>query len=192
MVRLGSWGIAAALSVLMGACGGLDTVVLTQERSFSLPEPVESPTVRSVPLSFEHAVELPETEVEFDQIDSLRLKRLEIILPKPSPTRNFDFLESLRVYLQTPTRPARLLAEHGKMQEGSSAITLQTRGIELKDYLTAPNAEIRVKFMGIQPQEQLDLRVEADFLVDVRLKAFLFPDSPRVEDSEDSEDDDDE
>lgn len=177
MVRFGSWGVAAILSVFLGACGGLDTVVLTQERSFSLPEPVENASIRAIPFAFDHAVKLPEMQVETDQIDSVKLKRLELLLPEPSLTRNFDFLDSLKVYMQTPSSPARLLAEHGKMTEGSSAITLETRGIELKDYLSAPDAEIRVSFLGIQPEEQLDLRVEADFLVDVRVKAFLFPSS---------------
>lgn len=175
MVRSSLWGVAALLSVGLTACGGLDTVVLSEERSFALPEPVEQGELRAIPLAFEHAVALPETDVEVDQIDSVKLKRLEIVLPDPSSTRNFDFLRELKVYLQTPTRPARLLAEHGQMAPGSSAITLQTRGVELKDYLTAPDAEIRVKFLGIQPREQLDVRVEADFLVDIRLKAFLFP-----------------
>lgn len=181
MVRSSLWGAAAVLSLSLAACGGLDTVVLSEERSFSLPEPVENSQVRAIPLAFEHAVALPETDVELDQIDSVKLKRLEIVLPDPSPTRNFDFLRQLKVYLQTPTRPARLLAQHGKVTKGSSAITLETRGVELRDYLTAPNAEIRVKFLGIQPQEQLDVRVEADFLVDVRLKSFLFPEQDEAE-----------
>lgn len=184
MLRFATWSTAAVLGLALTACGGLDTVVLTQERAFALPEPVTDPTIRAVPLAFEHAVELPDTEVEVDQIDSVKLKRLEVIIPEPSKTRNFDFLTSLRVYLQTPTRPARLLAEHGKMAEGSNAIALETRGIELRDYLVAPDAEIRVKFIGVQPEEQLDLRVEADFLVDVRLKAFLFPDSDEKDDEE--------
>lgn len=162
------------LSAMLTACGGLDTVVLTQERSFALPEPVTGSAIRVIPLAFEHSVELPETDVELDQIDSVKLKRLEVVLPDPSLTRNFDFLTSLKVYLQTPNRPARLLAEHGSVERGSSVITLETSSIELRDYLTAPNAEIRVAFLGTQPNEQLDVRVEADFLVDVRLKAFLF------------------
>lgn len=165
---------SALLLSTFGAGCALDTLVLTEERNVSLPEPVKHPKAQFVPLSFEHVADLPSDEVPADKIDSVKLKRLEVIIPDPTPTRNFNFVTQLQVFLQTPKAPSRLVASKGVIEPNASVATLVVQDIELKDYLAKNDAQIRVRFEGGQPEEQLDVRVEADFLINVAVKEALF------------------
>lgn len=165
---------AALLSLCSVGCGDLDTVVLSEERTVALPKPVVHPSLRQVPLAFEHIAKLPSGDVEPEAIDSVRLTRLEILIPDPSPTRNFDFLQELKVYVQTPTTPSRIVATKTQMQPQASVVTLDVRDTELRDYLATPDSEIRVQFLGNQPNEQISVQVEVDFLVDIKIKEVLF------------------
>lgn len=165
---------SALLLSTFGAGCALDTIVLTEERKVSLPKPVKHPKAQFIPLVFEHVADLPSDQVPANKIDSVKLRRLEIIIPDPSPTRNFNFVSQLKVFLQTPKAPSRLVASKGMLEPNASVATLEVQDIELKEYLSKNDAQIRVRFEGGQPQEQLDVRVEADFLVNIRVKEVLF------------------
>lgn len=168
--------LALLFAPLLSSCGGLDTIVLSEERMVSLPKPVKNPAVGVgiVPLAFEHTVAMPNDKVNADSIDSVRLKRLEVVLPDPSEARNFDFIRELRVYVQTPTAPSRLVATKGPMTPGASVATLDIQNIELKEFLATKDAQIRLQFLGTQPNEQLNVRVEVDLLIDINLSEVLF------------------
>lgn len=155
-------------------CGGLDTIVLSEERTISLPTPTRLSTLRSFPLFFEHASDLPDTGVNPKHIESVKLKRLELVLHDPSPVRDLNFIDELQVYVQTPTTPSRLIASSGPLERGANVATLTIQDAELRDYLAAKNAQIRVLFVGTQPLAQIDVSIEADFLIDVHVKNVIF------------------
>lgn len=168
------------LSAFATGCGDLDTVEHTERRVVQLPAPSGSvansgASFPAIPLYFEHRTALPKKkDLDPDNIDSVKLGSIRVSILNPRPNDNLGFVKDIQVYLRTNDDDQSLVAFGGPYVLSEKTVELRLTDSELKPYIIADQAEIFAIFAGFEPGAQLDLEVEARFLIDINIPNIIF------------------
>ncbi|GAB4510343.1 MAG: hypothetical protein Tsb0020_27450 [Haliangiales bacterium] len=106
-----------------------------------------------------------------DQLDSVRLERFSLIITDPlgePEDINFDFLSSIRFYVETEGLPRLLIAELDPIPTEVQDIDLDViPGVELQPYAIAPSMQITTSVNGMRPAQETTILAEVTFDVDI-------------------------
>ena len=100
-----------------------------------------------------------------DQVDSVRLKAMTIIVEAPS-NGNFNFIEKLHFFAQAEGLPRVPIGSMEMVPQGKREINLDVNAdVELKPYVTAPVMQISSEVEGSRPEQ--DTVIAAAVVLDV-------------------------
>ena len=95
-----------------------------------------------------------------DNIEEVTLKDLDLTVTSPSD-QNFDFLESVEVYINAPGKSELRIAYKNSIPEGMSELSLQTVDADLAEYVKSSSFTLRFK-----------AETDEVFAEDVHIKAY--------------------
>lgn len=103
--------------------------------------------------------------VSEDQVDSVRLKAMTILVEAPS-NGNFDFIKSLHFFAQAEGLPKVPIGSMEMVPKGKHELDLDINtDVELKPYVTAPSMQILSEVEGSRPEQ--DTVIAAAVVLDV-------------------------
>jgi hypothetical protein len=175
MIRL----LAAASAVLLGtACGHLDEVDVTRSGEATIPgvpgaPPLEVSAAAGLGLSIGREA-LAAEGIDPDDVDSARLRSLRIEVVSGESLERW--LSSVAFYVEAPGLARALLAQRsgiGSLPAGTTAVDLETTGVDLKPYLVAPTTSVTAEAAGSAPASDTTLRAVATIRVDVNVSGLF-------------------
>ena len=99
-----------------------------------------------------------------DQIDSVRLKELELTVSAPSGGR-LDFLESVAFFVEAEGEERLEIARLDPVPDGQTTVAVPVADVELLPYVVAESMTITTEATGSAPDE--DTTVDAHLVLDV-------------------------
>lgn len=105
-----------------------------------------------------------------DLIEEIRLDECELSIVAPA-SANFDFLKTIRIYIEAQDLPEILVAEKADMPNGQGqTIDLDVTGVDLTEYIRQPTYNLRVQVVTDEiPSSDIDINVRTLFFVDARV-----------------------
>lgn len=97
-------------------------------------------------------------------VKSIRLRRVSLHVD-PAGT-DLAYVNEMDVYVSAPGEPEALVAQQDRFPEGQRDVALQVTGVNLRDYATAPQMELRLRArLARCPGEDQGLLVHTTFEV---------------------------
>ncbi len=170
--------VLLAMLSAIATCDSLDNVTLVVRDDSVVPRrSVLEEVLGTVSFTGLGSFDISETQ-EFqnqgyskDQIDSVRLERFSLIITNPlgePEDVNFDFLSSIRFYVETEGLPRQLIAELDPIPAEVQDIDLDViPGVELQPYAIAPSMQITTSVNGMRPEQETTVLAEVTFDVDI-------------------------
>jgi hypothetical protein len=170
--------LAATSAVLLAACGELDQVDLTRSAEATIPgsagaPPLEVSAIGAVGLSIGRDA-LAAEGVDPDDVDSARLRALRIEVVSGESLERW--LSSVAFYVEAPGLARVLVAQRAGIRDlpaGTTAVELETTGVDLKPYLVAPTTSVTTEVSGSAPASDTTLRATATIRVDVNVSGLF-------------------
>lgn len=105
-----------------------------------------------------------------DLIEEIRLDECELSILNPA-SANFDFLKTIRIYIEAEDLPEVLIAEREDMPNGQGQeVVLNATGADLTEYLQKSSFNLRVQVITDEvPNSDIDVNVRCLFFVDARV-----------------------
>jgi hypothetical protein len=171
--------IAVLLFALSFTCSSLDNITVSQSAQTTIPRAtilgellgdIGFPGFSSFDLS--QSQEFQNQGYTKDQIDSVRAKRLLLVVDSPAGG-NFDFLETIAFYAEADGLPRVRIAFLDSVPAGMNQIELDIDDVELVDYATAPSIRVTTEATGSAPDDDTTVTGTIDFDVDVDVGGAL-------------------
>lgn len=167
--------LAFLLPVLFSSCGVVDKLT-TFEIDYTVNVEIPEDNVITLPLDIISPRKQTESNVKFqnndtraDLIENITLKTLTLTIESPE-NGNFDFLESIQIFIQSDGLPEVEVANRSSVPNGSMTLNLETFDGDLSEYVKAESFNIRVKvFQDDSIDETLDVRSDLTFKVKAQL-----------------------
>lgn len=105
-----------------------------------------------------------------DLIEEIRLDECTLSIVNPA-SANFDFLKTIRIYIEAEDLPEVLVAEREDLANGQGqSIDLNVTGVDLTEYLRKSTYDLRVQVITDEiPNSDIDINVKSLFFVDARV-----------------------
>jgi hypothetical protein len=169
---------AACAALLAPACGHLDEVDVTRSGEATVPGASGAPAlevsaVGALGLTIGRST-LEAEGVDPDDVDSARLRalRLEVLSGASLET----WLSSVAFYVEAPGLPRALVAQRSGIRAlpaGTTAVDLETTGVDLKPYLLAASTSVTTEVAGTAPASDTTIRATATIRIDVSVSGLL-------------------
>jgi hypothetical protein len=155
------------LLVVIASCDKLDELTMF-DLDYTTQYTIESSTILDLPFSVITPEVTTNSESEFenndtrsDLVESIVLTNLTLTLISPQEG-NFNFLNEIEVFIQADNLPEVLIASRVAIPEdGSSQLTLDTTGEELKEYIKKDSYTLKVTTVT-------DSNINQDHTIDIR------------------------
>jgi hypothetical protein len=168
---------AAFLLATAAACGDVDEVDFTRSAEVTVPgvaAPLPDATV-VVPLQLDLGRDVLEAEgIDPDDVDSARLRAVSLAVASGSSLETW--LDDLALFVEAPGLARALVAQRTGIRAlpaGTTAVDLQTTGVDLKPYMLAPTAQVTAEATGTPPETDTVLRATATIRVDVSVSGLF-------------------
>ncbi|NVK28090.1 MAG: hypothetical protein HWE14_08600 [Flavobacteriia bacterium] len=105
-----------------------------------------------------------------DLIEEVRLDECQLSIVAPA-SADFDFLNSIEIYIKAENEPEVLIAERQDIPEsGLREFMLDVTGADLTPYIKKSKYDLRVKVVTDQvPGSDIDINIESIFFVDAKI-----------------------
>ncbi len=169
---------ALPAALLLAACGRLDEVDITRTATGTVPgaeggRPLSGAALGSLDLFVDRKV-LDENGVDPDDVDSARLVALRLEVTQGT---SFEaWLDSIAFHVEAPGLPKVLVAQKSGIRSlpaGTTAIDMDTAGVDLEPYVLAADGTVSAEASGIQPPLATTIRATATVRVDVNVSGLL-------------------
>ncbi len=112
---------------------------------------------------------LAEYNTRADLVDEVRLKEVSLKIENP-PSQNFDFVDTIEVYLSSGNQPEKLAAYIYGIPKGQTSITLDRTDFNIKDYFLSDSIYYRVHGHYIdKPAKGTEFNLNSVFRLTARL-----------------------
>lgn len=112
---------------------------------------------------------LAEYNTSADLVDEVTLKEVKLTIEQP-PTQNFDFVDTIEVYLSGTNQPEKLAAYIYGIPKGVNQITLDRADLDIKDYFLSDTIYYRVYGHYIdKPTKGTQFNLQSTFRLTARL-----------------------
>jgi hypothetical protein len=161
--------------VLLTSCKKYKEFDLNYTEEVTIPS---NSAIISLPFSVMTPETTTNTQSEYDNegtssrlIDQVTLSRLSFSVKSPG-SGNFDFLNSIEIYLSSPNQPEILLASKYSIPEtGLQQMDMDVSGADLKDYLKESSYSLRVKTVTDKTlSADMTVKTEETFHVKAKLR----------------------
>lgn len=116
--------------------------------------------------------ELQNQGVTKEQVDSVKLEKLELTVVSPSPA-DFTFLDSVEFYVEAPGLERMRIARGGPFEAGESTVTLSIDDVELAPYAVSERMTITTDARGNRPEQDTTVEAKIDIVVDVNVGGVI-------------------
>ena len=164
---------ALALVVFFGCKKAEDLATIDQDITYqedvpipygsSVPIPVNMGT--SVPYAFatDYQTYLNTYHTSADKVISTKMKKLSMRITSPS-NQNFDFLDTVKLYVNAPGLPEVLAAYKAPVPKGTQLVDLDVVDVELKPYFLQDSMHVRLYgFVNTLPQANTTVNLSTTF-----------------------------
>jgi hypothetical protein len=107
-------------------------------------------------LDLAQSQEFRSNNVQKRHVASAKLKALTLSITAPQG-QNFDFLESLTFFIESPGMPRRRLA-HQAIPRGATRLTFEPEDVELAPYVRADTMTITTEVRGRRPDRDTEVQ----------------------------------
>jgi hypothetical protein len=169
--------ISCFFSVVLSACEKLDDLTrfnLDAETEFTIPgQQTGLGDILSIPkaevqTSSEQTFRNNNTRA--DMVEEARLNKLKLTITAPAQA-NFDFLNSIEIYIKAEGEKEVLLASKANIPEGTRTLELETTGTDLNAYVKKESYTIRTDAVTDEVVDY-DVDVQVDMLFEIKAKVF--------------------
>lgn len=168
---------AVPFLLLATACGHLDEFDVTRSATMTIDGIAGSPSLATpslpVPLPIDRHV-LEQEGIDPNDVDSARLVALRIEVTQGT---NFeDWLEGVAFTIEASGLSKQLLAQRtgiGLLPDGTTAVALETSGVDLKPYVLAESSTVTADLTGRAPAVDTTVKVTATVRVDVNVSGLF-------------------
>lgn len=165
-------------ALLLAACGRFDEVDITRSTSGTVPgaaasRPLAGGMLGALDLVVDRGT-LDAHGIQPDDVDSARLKGLRLEVTEGTSIE--AWLEAVSFYVEAPGLPRVLVARRdriGTLPAGTTAIELETPGVDLKPYILAPSGTVMAEVSGTQPPVDTTVLATATIRVNVNASGLL-------------------
>jgi len=172
--------VAVLLLALLAACGSIDEVDITRSASGTVPgaaggPPLAGDALGTLDLAIDRGT-LRENGVDPEDVDSARLVGLRLEISQGGGTSFEAWLDSVSFHVEAPGLPRVLVAQKdgiGSLPPGTTAVDLDTLGVDLKPYVVAESAKVTAEASGTQPAADTTIRATATVRVDVNVTGLF-------------------
>lgn len=140
-------------------------IVIPATTGINLPFSMTTPNIETNSSStFEN------NDTRADLIQDIRLTDCELVITSPS-SANFDFLNSIEIYISTQELPEVLVAEKQNIPEdGRTSLTLDVTNEDLSEYIKSERYDMRTKIVTDQvPGSEVRIDASTVFRVDAKV-----------------------
>jgi hypothetical protein len=124
-------------------------------------------------IMFDDTQEFQNEGVSKDQVDSVRLVSLRLTISDP-PDDQFDFLDSIRFFVEAEGLPRVQIAELDPVPDGLGEIEIDVdSSVELQPYVVAPSMTLTTEVEGQRPANETTVDADAEFSVDANVGGTL-------------------
>lgn len=141
------------------------TVTISSSTGVNLPFNIITPDITT---NSESTFELNNTRK--DLVEKLVLKELKLTITSPS-NGNFDFLKSIKIYINSSSLPEAEIASKLDIQDGvGNVVLLNTSSSDIKEYIKADKFSLRLETTTDELLTvDYDVKVNAVFFVDAKI-----------------------
>jgi hypothetical protein len=124
-------------------------------------------------IMFDETQEFQNENVSKDQVESVRLVALRLSISSP-PDEGFDFLESIRFFVEAEGLPRVQIAELDPVPRGLRELEIEVdSSVELRPYVVAPSMTLTTEVEGQRPVNATTVDANAAFDVDASVGGTL-------------------
>ncbi len=165
--------LAPAVLLLAAGCGKLDRIDIVRSGTAVVPGGSASlPTggIATFPLSLGRGA-LQSQGIDPNDVDSAKLVGLRLEVTQGTSLEKW--FDAVSLYVEAPGLPRALVAQKTAIPPGTSAVDLDTPGVDLKPYVLADTTTVTAEGAGSQPAVDTTVKATATVRVDVNVTGLL-------------------
>ena len=153
------------LLLLLGGCKKLDqllTFEITNSEQIKIPASglVNTPLITPVPVTVNSKQSFENNDTKAELVKDVRLTKLTLTIVDPA-AENFNFLQSIRIYIATNSNDKILLASLSQVPTGVSTIELTPENSPLDEYIKAESYTLYTE-VALRSNVARELTVQTD------------------------------
>jgi len=164
---------ALAVVVLFGCKKAKDLATIEQDITyqenlpipfgFTVPIPVNMDTSISYAFATDYQTYLNTYHTSSDKVISTKMQKLSMRITTPA-NQNFDFLDTVKLYVNAPGLPEVLAAYKTPVPKGTQLVDLDVVNVELKQYFLQDSMHVRLNgFVNTLPQPNTNVNLSTTF-----------------------------
>jgi hypothetical protein len=161
-------GAVAAAGLVLAGCNPTFDVKVESEstiRSGTILQNILGDAFGSfVNMDLSQSSDFKNTGVGKEDVERVRLRKLTLTITAPE-SADFDFLSSIRFFVESGELPRVRVADKGQVARGVRVVELDVVDAELQPYVTAPRMSLTTEANARAPTRDTVVKAEAVFAV---------------------------